>query len=209
MRNKTLATFLMLMIATISLMSGTTAFAIQPLGSSASRIQPDAYATRPAAFAIQANAFLIQPFETHRLSRQVGILTNPSAQASWNDAASIPVQTEAEWIKFTSPEGRFAVLLPHEPKVEKTSATESNPITNYRYSALESGYGFICEYFDAVSTGDDLQKFLDITRDGIISGAGSTLVGEEKISLNSYPGRELQLALKVNDGVEPGRQARL
>ncbi|MFN2500264.1 MAG: hypothetical protein ABR557_14370, partial [Pyrinomonadaceae bacterium] len=52
------------------------------------------------------------------------------------------------------------------------------------------------------STGDDPQKLLDITRDGIITGAGATLVGEEKISLNSYPGRELKLAFTVNNGAE-------
>lgn len=113
-----------------------------------------------------------------------------------------PVQTEAEWIKFTSPEGRFAVLVPREPKFETLSATESNQVTNYRYSALESGYGFICEYFDVASTGDDPQKLLDITRDGIITGAGAPLVGERKISFNSYPGRELQLAFTVNNGSE-------
>jgi hypothetical protein len=123
-----------------------------------------------------------------------------NAQATRTDAAA--AQTETAWIKFSSPEGRFSVLLPHEPKFESVAATESSGVTNYRYSDIESGYGFICEYFDVESTGADVQHFLDVTRDGIISGAGATKVGEEKISLNTYPGRELQLALKVNDGIE-------
>lgn len=124
----------------------------------------------------------------------------PIVQANRADAPV--VQTETEWIKFDSPEGRFSVLLPREPKFETVAASDSSGITNYRYSDIESGYGFICEYFDVESPGADAQHFLDVTRDGIISGASATKVGEEKISLNSYPGRELQLALKVNQGTE-------
>jgi hypothetical protein len=111
-------------------------------------------------------------------------------------------QTDTEWIKFNSPEGRFSVLLPHEPKFESITASGSGAVTNYRYTDLESGYGFICEYFDVESTGADLQHFLDVTRDGIVSGANATKIGEEKISLNAYPGRELQLLLKVNEVTE-------
>lgn len=132
---------------------------------------------------------------------------HPNAQATRADAAA--VQTEAEWIRFTSPEGRFSVLLPHEPKFESVPATDSSGITNFRYSDIENGYGFICEYFDVGSTGADPQSFLDITRDGIIRGAGATKLGEEKISLNSYPGRELQLALKVNEGTEITARTRI
>jgi len=131
----------------------------------------------------------------------------PNAQANKADAAA--VQTEAEWMKFTSPEGRFSVLLPHEPKFESVAATDSSGITNYRYSDIESGYGFICEYFDVASTGADAQSFLDITRDGIIRGATATKLGEENISLNSYPGRELQLTLKVNEGTEITARTRI
>ena len=76
------------------------------------------------SYGIQANAYAIRP-------------------------AVNEFQTETQWIKFTSPEGRFAVLLQHEPKFETVKATESNEVTNYRYSDLESGYGFICEYFDS------------------------------------------------------------
>ena len=141
------------------------------------------------------------------ISGTIGFAEQRYDSAFANRHETSAVQTEAEWIKFTPPEGRFAVLLPREPKVEKTNATET--ITNYRYSALESGYGFICEYFDALSTGEDVQKFLDTTRDGIVSGAGATLVGEEKITLNSYAGRELQLAFTPKDGVELTARTRI
>lgn len=136
------------------------------------------------------------------ISASIGFASQPydSGLANWDDATA--VQTDAEWIKFTSPEGRFAVLLPHEPKFETVNATGTNEVTNYRYSDLESGYGFICEYFEVKSTGDNIESFLDVTRDGIVRGAGATLVGEEKISLNNYPGRELHLAFTLANGTE-------
>lgn len=143
------------------------------------------------------------------ISATVGFSSPHYTHTFVNTTDVYQAQTEAEWVKFTSPEGRFAVLLPHEPKLEKTSATEANPITNYRYSALASGYGFICEYFDAPSTGEDAQKFLDNTRDGIVSGASATLVGEQKISLNRYPGRELTLAFTAKENAEITARTRI
>jgi hypothetical protein len=126
------------------------------------------------------------------LTAPIGYGMSPlvSIQLNGVDAA---VQTPTEWIKFNSPEGRFSVLLPHEPKFESIAASGSDAVTNYRYSDIENGYGFICEYFDVESTGSDVQAFLDVTRDGIVRGAGATKLGEEKISLKTYPGRELQM----------------
>jgi hypothetical protein len=119
------------------------------------------------------------------------------------------IQVETEWVRFTSLEGRFSVLLPREPKFEAVTDPQVNKITNYRYTELESGYGFICEYYDVTSTGADLESFLDATRDGIIRGAGATKVGEQKISLDGYPGRELELAFTVNDRAKITARARI
>jgi hypothetical protein len=143
------------------------------------------------------------------ISAPIGYGVQPYPYAHVTRADTYSFQTEKEWIKFTSPEGRFSVLLQQQPKFETVNATETNEITNYRYSDLESGYGFICEYFDVKSTGDSVESFLDVTRDGIIRGAGATKLGEEKISLNSYPGRELQLAFTVNNGTEITARTRI
>ena len=119
------------------------------------------------------------------------------------------VQANTEWIEFTSPEGGFSVLLPREPKFERVTDPQNKEITNYRYTALETSYGFICEYFDITSTGGDLQSFLDATRDGIIRGAGATKIGEEKISLGDYPGREIEMVITVNNETEIRARARI
>ena len=135
------------------------------------------------------------------LAAPTGYSRSPLVSTQLNGVQAA-VQTETPWTRFDSAAGRFSVLLPHEPKFESVAATGSDAITNYRYSDLENGYGFICEYFDVESIGGDVQGFLDVTRDGIVRGAGATKLGEEKISLKNYPGRELQMSLVVNEGTE-------
>jgi len=142
------------------------------------------------------------------MSAQLGLAGQLYAGARETPGAAT-AQTETPWVKFTSPEGRFSVLLPHEPKFEQVAASDTSGITNYRYSDLENGYGFICEYFDVDSIGSDPEHFLDLTRDGILKGAGATKVGEEKISLSTYPGRELQMAFTVNEGTEITARTRI
>ena len=112
--------------------------------------------------------------------------------------APLPTQTESEWYKFSPPEGRFSVLLPHEPKFEAVKAGDSQTVTNYRYSDLENGYGFICEYFDVDQPGSDMDTFLDTIRDAFLHGAEATKLSEEKISLSGYPGRMITLSLLAN-----------
>ena len=119
------------------------------------------------------------------------------------------IQADTEWVKFTSPEGRFSVLLPHEPKFEAITDPQVKEVTNYRYTDLETGYGFICEYYDAGATGADLEAFLDVTRDAIIRGAGATKIGEDKINLGEYPGREIELAFIVNNATNITARTRI
>ncbi|HCX31296.1 MAG TPA: hypothetical protein DHU55_16240 [Blastocatellia bacterium] len=126
-----------------------------------------------------------------------------------SSALAYGFQANQEWIKFTSPEGRFSVSLPHEPKLETISDPETKNLVNYRYTDLETGYAFICEYFDIPNPRPDLDESLNVTRDGIVRGAGATLVREEKISLYGYPGRELDLSLTVNSGTIMSARTRI
>lgn len=119
------------------------------------------------------------------------------------------IQASAEWFKFTSPDGRFSFLMPHEPKFEAGTGAETKEPTNYRYVDMEPGFGLICEYFEVGSAPTDVESFLDATRDGIIRGAGATKVSEEKIILDGYPGREVQLALSVPAGANMTARTRI
>ena len=108
-------------------------------------------------------------------------------------------QTEPDWIKFTSPEGRFSLLLPHEPKLEVVPDTTNEKLTHNRFSEFETGYAFVIEYFDNITISNP-EKYLDEARDGIVGAIHGTLVRESKISLESNPGRELELSLTTDNG---------
>ncbi len=108
---------------------------------------------------------------------------------------------QTEWVKITSPEGRFSVSLPHEPKVEKDP--DLKEVGNGRLITMEEGYGFVCEYYDVtIPDGSDIQQSLDATREGIMAGSKATKLGEKQISLDGAPGRELQISFKVDNVTE-------
>jgi len=109
------------------------------------------------------------------------------------------VQAEAEWIKFTSPEGRFSLLLPHEPKLEVVSDPTNEKLKHNRFSEYETGYAFVIEYFDNIAIAD-AEKYLDVARDGIVGAVNGTLQRETKVSLEGHPGRELELSLNTSSG---------
>jgi hypothetical protein len=120
-----------------------------------------------------------------------------SAQANRSDAAA--VQTEPEWIKFTSPEGRFSLLLPRMPTVDVVTDPTEEKLTHTRFSELENGYGFVIEAFDNVLISHP-ETYLDGASKGIVDTIHGTLVRENKISLDGYPGRDLEFSLTAGNG---------
>lgn len=106
-------------------------------------------------------------------------------------------QSEAEWVKFTSPEGKFSLLLPKEPKREIVS----DPTPHSKLEATGDGYVFIVEYFENV-TMTDPEKYLDEAQKDIVEALSTPLVRETKISLDSYPGRELEFEMTAQNGTK-------
>jgi hypothetical protein len=109
------------------------------------------------------------------------------------------IQSNTEWVKFTSPEGRFSLLLPQAPKLEVVADSTDEKLTHNRFSEFEDGYAFVIEYFDNVTITDP-EKYLDGFREGLVAAIHGTLVRENKISLDGYPGRELELSLDAGNG---------
>ena len=107
------------------------------------------------------------------------------------------LQTEAEWVKFTSPDGRFSLLLPHQPKLEVVHDPANDKLVHNRFNGFEEGYGFVIECFDNLNITDP-ELYLDRTRDGILETLKGKLLRESKVSLDAYPGRELELELTAN-----------
>jgi hypothetical protein len=110
-------------------------------------------------------------------------------------------QVSGEWIKHTSREGRYSVLLPNEPKLSTESVTAKTGESLPQYVALSSGSEgvFYVSYSDYLS---DMTFSFDDARDGMLAAAQGTLISENSISLGGAPGRELKVLFKVSGAGE-------
>lgn len=104
-------------------------------------------------------------------------------------------QNSPEWVKYTSVEGRYNVLLPQQPKLatQEGSASSGEKMTQYMAQAADSNSLYFLAYFDY---GTSLTFSLDKARDGVIEGIKGTLLSENATSLGGYSGRELKVAAK-------------
>jgi hypothetical protein len=94
------------------------------------------------------------------------------------------------WTKFSSVEGRFSVLLPGKA----TSDSEANELyTTHSVSAETDWATYQVAYFDyRAPLTTDRQQILNGARDGLLTTG--KLTSERKITLDGYPGRELEFA---------------
>jgi hypothetical protein len=91
---------------------------------------------------------------------------------------------ESAWIKYNPPEGRYSVLLPTQPDVQKNSSNQVQIM-----SVLLPGT-YSVAYFDLTA---EQTYSLDDWRNGQIkdlNGKG-TVLADRQISVSGYPGREL------------------
>jgi hypothetical protein len=109
---------------------------------------------------------------------------------------ALSIQKPDEWIKYTSPEGRYSVSLPAQPKLNMQEATtaDGQRVPIYRASVDEPGVTFMTGYFDSVS-GTTFSA--DAARDAMVKRINGTLISESAISLGGYPGRELKVLTKL------------
>jgi hypothetical protein len=107
-------------------------------------------------------------------------------------AARAPAQTTA-WTKFSSPEGRFAVMMPGQPMREEESKETLAGKVVMHFFTVGSGQGlFIVAYADYRI--GDVKRELDANRDSFLKGMQATLVSESDIKLQENPGREIRAA---------------
>ena len=111
-------------------------------------------------------------------------------------------QQPVQWSKLDSPEGRFRALTPS--KAELTVSETPGGVTIQTFSSSNDMGTFMISYADypnAPTSPAHEQTVLDKVRDGVLKGAQAALVSETKLTLNGYPGREMQ-ARKIIDGAE-------
>lgn len=101
-----------------------------------------------------------------------------------------PAQT-AQWTKFSSPEGRFSVLMPGRPvREEQSKDTSVGKVVMHFFTTRTQTGIFVVAYADyAIS---EPKRELDANRDTFIKGMKATLVSESDIKLLEHPGREIK-----------------
>ena len=107
-----------------------------------------------------------------------------------------------DWIKYNSPEGRYSILMPGEPRTSSQEGTASTGEKFPQYiAASQDSSGAVCMvgYFDAVA---GMTFSFDTARDGMVNAVHGTLISEKPIHLGDYLGRELKISATGADGVE-------
>ena len=103
--------------------------------------------------------------------------------------------------RYTSPEGRYSVLLPKAPNLstQQINAPDGSPIPQYMAMVADGNGMLMVAYFDYQS---DVVFSLDKGRDGMISAIKGTLLDEHSMSLGGAPGRQIKVAAKTEQGFE-------
>ena len=108
---------------------------------------------------------------------------------------------DASSVRYTSPEGRYTVLLPTQPKLssQQVTAADGTPMTQYMATASGPMGMLMIAYFDYPS---GIVFSLDKARDGMINSINGTLVDEHSMSLGGAPGRQLKIMAQTEQGLE-------
>jgi hypothetical protein len=97
----------------------------------------------------------------------------------------------ASWTKYSSPEGRFSVMMPVEPmREEQAKETRGEKVVMRFFTAGSEKGIFIVAYADYRMGG--IKQELDANRDSFLRGMKATLVSESDIKLRENPGREIR-----------------
>jgi hypothetical protein len=116
-------------------------------------------------------------------------------------------QQPVNWIAYSSPEGRYQVSLPQQPKVSRQESTtaDGEKFPQYLTTVTEAdGLIFMIGYFDVVP---GTAFSADVARDAMVKTASGRLLGENAITLGGFPGRDLNIALKISTSSTAGESA--
>ena len=100
------------------------------------------------------------------------------------------LQRGAQWRRFSSTEGRFSVSLPGEPVAE----VDDNELGVTRSFTADTDWAtYVVGYTEYKTALPNPGQALDGARDALIRSTNSRLLNESRISINGYPGRELNI----------------
>lgn len=116
-------------------------------------------------------------------------------------APALGLQAPAGWIKYSSAEGRYNVLLPAQPTITSQDATAATgeKFKQYMAATHDDQNVYMIGYFDYTPS---MTFSFDEARNGMLKAINGTLVAESAISLGGRPGRDLKVAAKSPDGMD-------
>ena len=127
--------------------------------------------------------------------------------ASLAATAQQATQQPDKWIAYTSPEGRYSVTLPEQPKLktQESATADGEKFPQYLAIASDAQITFLVGYFDVVP-GSIFSG--DAARDAMVKKVAGNLISESPITLGVIPGRDLNVALKLSVPTAEGEPAR-
>ncbi|HEY0366740.1 MAG TPA: hypothetical protein VGC73_09720, partial [Pyrinomonadaceae bacterium] len=126
----------------------------------------------------------------------VGISVTLNAQEHSNRPPSTPNNTPAPantpdnggWVKFTSPEGRFSVMMPEIPQ-DKTDTVDSahGPYTTHLFIVRDETSVYLIGWVDYdASFNFNRQAELEANRDNFVKGIDARLVTSRPTFIDGY-----------------------
>lgn len=112
-------------------------------------------------------------------------------------ALTVAAQTQADWVKYASTDGRYAVSMPVKPdlKEQEGAARTGEKSKQYLAQAIVGTNVYMVGYFDIAET---MTFSLDNARDGAVNAVSGKLLKESSISLGGSAGRQLTVAATYN-----------
>ena len=116
---------------------------------------------------------------------------------------SFAAATQPEWVTFNSPEGRFSIQFPQQPRADVQELdVAGSKIPVYVYTAGSSTVSYVALFADYPSAPEEdrLQRVLDALRDDLVVKLEARLNDESKITVDGNAGR--QFLMTKTDGSE-------
>jgi hypothetical protein len=110
-------------------------------------------------------------------------------------AFAFGAQTQTDWIKYDSPEGRYSILFPGKPELstQEGPAQSGQKLTQHMAIYADpdpaTDVAYIAAYFDLAP---GMAYSFDEGRDGLVKAVNGTLQSEKPIQLGAYAGREIR-----------------
>lgn len=115
--------------------------------------------------------------------------------------AGLAQQSASEWVRFTSAEGRYSVLLPAQPEVgtQESATADGVKFTQYKATLVSGKAVYLIGYFDHVP---GTTFSYNRARDGMVEAVKGTLVSERPASGAGTTGVEIRVTTKMESGLE-------